>query len=283
MNKFSIVIQPIAEWAAEHSELILTTGSIGFSLAAIATTAKNARDIFDTIEDTKESVSGEEDPSIRKQIYVDTLKRLSVKIVPIVALEGMSIYCIIKNNKIQDQKLLEATNALTLANTAIANYRQFEKEATEKLGEEKSAELRQEIAKKRVEENPPKENVLTTSDPNAPATNNDFLYHDVWGNRYFHSRKSPNQIESEMLSLSKDLADGNCDYDEITVNDIYNIIGDSLEVKGGESFGFKAEDLRGGNVSDLVAISIVPGEMPDHETLCYELDILARPLFRTRY
>lgn len=289
-NKF---ITTLTDWAIDNSTKILTTGTIGFSLAAIALTAKNSNDIIGVIEETKALIAQTDDPAERKEIYAQAIKEISVKALPIVICESMSIYCVIKNNRMQEQKLLEATNALALAQTAITSYRQFELEAQKKLGEEETAELRKEIAQKRIDAEPPtKENDISRPAPaqnqnpedhDVAVVNSDYFYHDIWAHRYFHSRKSPNDIKALAIDLSDKLMNGAIDGDYLTLNDLYRDIADpgmDLTVGGGNHYGFSAEYANREHPSQAVDIYISPGEY--HGELCWELDILAQPFSAVR-
>lgn len=271
------VVKEVGRFYLDHQSLILTGGTIGFSLATTAVTIKNSRAIINTLDDAKAMLADETDEARRKEIYGLTIKELAPKVLPIVVLQAATIACSLEAKRLTDstaKKLSEATSALTLAQGAIAQYQAFNEKAEEELGEKKAAKLRKEIAAERIEESP-------KTDANTFA-NGSYLYHDVFGNRYIYSNKSPQDIEQYCFDLSKDLYDGNCDGDEVCVNEIYNYINKDLQIASANSFGWKAEDGRGRHASDLIRIAITPAEMSDHQTLCYDLDLMASPLFRTR-
>jgi hypothetical protein len=271
------IVKEATKFYFDHQSLILTGGTIGFSIATTAVTMKNSRAILNTLDDAKAMLAEENDDVRRKDIYAATLKELAPKIIPIVILQAATIVCSIESKKLTDanaKKLSEATAALTLAQGAITQYQAFNEKAEEELGEKKTSKIRKEIAKERIEENPKTE--MNT------FANGSYLYHDVFANRYIYSDKSPADIEQFCFDLSKDLYDGNCDDDETCVNDIYAFLDKSLQITSGNSFGWRAEDGRGRCASDLIRVAITPAEMNDHQTLCYDLDLMASPLFRTR-
>ena len=281
-NVVGPVLKKVGKFYLEHQSLILTGGTIGFSLATTAVTFKNARYILNSLDAAKEALENAESKEEKEQIYKDVLKDLAPKVIPIIIFQTATIICSVQNKRLVDKKdkqLMEAASALALAQNAIAQYQAFNEKAEDQLGEKKTAKIRSEIAQERLEQQPMNANNTV----NVPMTNEDYIYHDVFANRYFHSQKSPSEIENFCTNLSKDLYDGNCDDDKATVNDIYNYISRDLSVTSGNSFGWIASDICGRSVSDFIKVCITPAEMDDHKTLCYELDIMARPLFRTRY
>lgn len=269
----------IVGFYVEHQSLILTTGTIGFSLATTAVTFRNANYILQVIDDAKQMIGDTESKEERNKIYAATIKELAPKVLPILALEAATITCSLQMKKVTDlkeKKLAEASSALVLAQNAISSYKAFQNKAEAELGDEKTKKIHAEVAKERIENNP----MTEKNTVNVPFVNTDYLYFDVFGNRYFHSDKSPKEIEEFVFQLSKDLYDGNCEGDKAYVNDIYEFINHSLVITGGNEFGWLADSHRD---SETIRVSITPSEMNDHSTLCYELDILAQPLFRTRY
>lgn len=275
-------LKKVGSFYLEHQSTILAGGTIGFSLATTAVTFKNARDITNILDDAKAILAEETDDSKKKEIYAATLKELAPKMLPILVLQAATIACSLQSKKLSDNKdkrLLEAASALSVAQNAIMQYQAFNEKAEEQLGEKKTKKIRQEIAQERVEADP----MTKSNTVNAPIVNGDYLYHDVFGNRYFHSSKSPSEIENFCTDLGKDLYDGNYYGDTVFINDIYNYIAKDLEIRSGKDYGWLASDACGNHPTDTVKVYITPAEMGDHKTLCYDLDIIAHPLFRTRY
>lgn len=266
----------------EHQSIILTGGAIGFSLATTATTMMYSRDILNTLDEAKEMLSKEENEDKKKDIYGATIKEIAPKLLPIVIFQSATILCTVQNKRIydaQERKLTDAVSALSLAQNAIVQYQTFQKTAEEQLGEKKLDKINKEVAQERINNNPPTENNTVVQQ----TANNMYYYFDTFANRYFWSTKAPGEIEKFALDRSKDLYDGNCDDDRVCVNDIYRFIDKQLIIDYSRDWGWLAEDSRGMKDSDLVSIRITPAECPDHKTLCYELDLDPRPLFRTRF
>lgn len=272
-------IKTAGEFYILHQSTVLTVGTIGCSIATTALTFKNANYILETLRVAKVMLEDESNADKKGAIYTATLKELAPKVIPIIIFQTLTILCALENKKQSDKKIADMTSALMLAQNAISQYQVFNERAETELGEKKAAKLRKEIAQERVDETPITTNNLTP----VTAAGQIFTYYDTFGNRYIQSSKSPADIEQFCFEMSKDLYDGNCDGDRVTVNEIYTFINSDVSTPSGDDFGWLSEDSRGQRSSNLISLYITPAEMSDHKTLCYELDLQARPLFRTRY
>lgn len=273
------VIKGVGEFYFKHQSTLLTGGTVVFSLATTAMTFKNATYILNTLSDAKAMLEDESNSDKKGAIYTATLKELAPKVLPIVIFQTCTILCALESKRQSDRKLADAASALALAQNAIMQYQAFNDKAEAELGVKKASKLRKEIAQERVDSNPlTANNLVSTSQPGQI-----YVYYDTFGSRYIQSTKSPHEIEKFCFELSKDLYDGNCDGDKITVNEIYTFINPDIVTQSADDFGWCAEDSRGQRDSRLVDLYITPAEMADHQTLCYELNLIARPLFRTRY
>lgn len=272
-------IKKAGEFYILHQSTILTAGTIGFSLATTAVTFRNANYILETLNDANAMLMDESNAGKKNEIYIATLKELAPKVLPILILQTCTILCSLENKKQSDKRLTEAASALALAQNAITQYKAFNEKAEEELGEKKTNKLRKEIAQEQVEANP----MAANNTVPAITTGQIYTYWDTFGSRYIQSSKCPEEIEQFCFDLSKDLYDGNCEDDRVTVNDIYRFVNSDTIIQSGCDFGWLAEDSRGRKTSSLVKVVITPTEMNDHKTLCYELDLMASPLFRTRY
>lgn len=265
----------VANIVAANEGTILPVGSIVFSGVAIVAAVKNSNDILSIIGYANDALNLEADPETRKKIYISAAKDLAPKVGPIVIFYGASVACTIVNKKHTDKKIAELTAAIGLAQNAITQYQLWQKQAEKELGE-KVKTVNQAVAEKQEERHP-------MNPPMYTAANEDYFYYDIVGNRYFHSTKSPTEIENFCKEASYDLCDGNVDGDRVTYNDIYDFIGKDLGTMGGNEFGWLAEMSRGRRRSDIINVRISPTEMTDHKTLVWQLDLCGAPLFRTRY
>lgn len=278
----------VGNWFLAHEGTILPVASSAMSGVAIIFAVRNSRFIMDTIDEGKKALEVTPDAASRKQIYMQVLKAIAPKIAPIAGFYAGSVAVLVLYKKNNDKKIADLTAALTLSQNALVQYQLWKKEAEKSLGAEEAKKVREEVAKENVKNNPQTdENTVAPEGQNekdAPYYNEVYLYYDVVGNRYFYSEKSPDEIENYCRELSYALCDGNVDGDKVTYNDIYDFIGGpKLEVSTGTAFGWLADMARGKRRSDIIGVQIDPAEKNDHKTLCWQLDMLGGPLFRTRY
>lgn len=142
------VLGGLAKFYISNESLILTTGTIGFSLATTAVTLKNAEKISITLNSARDALAQCNTREEKSSVYRLFLKEMAPLILPIVIFQSATIGCAILNKKRSDKlemKLAETAGALTIAQTAISQYQNFQKEASEVLGEEKYVELHDEI------------------------------------------------------------------------------------------------------------------------------------------
>lgn len=269
----------ISAWAINHKGTLLPVGATITSWSATVIAVRNSRRILSTIDDARDILSHENNSETRKKIYIDILKELTPLVAPILILQATSTGLIIamkKDSDNKDKQIAELTAALGIANNAVTQYQLWQKEAKAQMSDEEREAVDKAVAK----EKPPLDdsNVKTLND--IPDANKYWLYYDTNNNRKFYSKHSPKELENYCKDISYDLADGNCDGDKVTHNDIYWFLsGDnSLSVEGGDDFGWTTKDCHGQRRSDTVMIEVFPSELADHETLCYELHIGGRKL-----
>ncbi|WP_130837550.1 DUF6353 family protein [Lachnoclostridium sp. Marseille-P6806] len=276
---------------AKHESAFLTAGTIGFSLATTAMTLANARSILNTLDDVKKMLSEAKSSEEKHGIYKAAIKELAPKTLPIIIFQSLTIFCALKSKQKSDKKISEMTDALALANTAISNYRAFEKEAQEKLGEQKYEEIKGAVAENIVEQNPEtKANTLPVS--TDVSANGVYKYWDNFANRYFYSTMSPSKIRNEIHNLSIKFTKHEINnYDNegrsiVTYNDIYSLFkDDSLIIHpAGDVWGwYDTEAVSSGADEDAIYVYISPVEdqfNPDHSVWFFDLE--GGPFFRRR-
>lgn len=258
------IVKPVMKFYILHQSAILTGGTIGFSLATTVTTIRNARGIIETIDAAKQMIAEAKDDNEKHNIYVATIKRLAPQAIPIIIFQSATIACAITAKKQSDKKISNMTEALTLANNAIAGYKAFQKEAEEALGEEKAKEVKDAVNKEEIAKNPQTES-NTANDP--PIANQIYKYWDDFASRYFYSTQSPSQIRERVQNLSIALDKGDINQQDsagrnyVTYNDIYRLIDAKLKVTAGDDWGWY-DDRRGQLDESTIDIEISPIEDP---------------------
>lgn len=135
----------------EHESLILTSGTIGFGLAATGIAMKNAVKINETVKFAREALAECNTKEERNDVYKLFLGEMAPLVAPIVIFEAAMIGCSILSKKkldLKDKKIAELAGALSIAQTAVTQYQTFAKEAETALGEKKYDKLQSDISDK---------------------------------------------------------------------------------------------------------------------------------------
>ena len=184
------------KWAAfygQHESTILTAISIGSSSAAITLALKNSRAIIGTLDVAKEMISQTDNKDEQTKIYLSTLKTLTPLLGPVLALEVLSALSTIKLKQTTDKKIATLTEALAVANNAIAAYQVFQKEAEKQLTPEQLTNVQNEAATKQVAEH---KHAIGT------YVNGCYIYYDPDNERSFYSVVSPTEFKMRIHQLS---------------------------------------------------------------------------------
>lgn len=280
-------VQPMWKFYIRHESSVLTAGTIGFSLATTAVTLRNARFIMNTIDDAHVMLENAKTNDKKEKIFVVTVKELAPKAIPIIVFQSLTILCAIRSKKESDKKIAELTEALAMANNAITSYKAFEKEAKEKLGDEKYAEVKDVVAKEVLEEHPEKP---INDISNTPSGNEVFEYWDNFTNRRFYSTVSPSEMRMRIHNLSLRFTKGEINnYDDegrskVTYNDIYELFKDDALVVHpvGDTWGWYDTDAPYRDADeDAITVWISPTEdpnNPDHTVWFFDME--GGPFFR---
>lgn len=243
MNVFPIstIVKEIGKFYKQNESIILTTGTIGFSLATTGVAMKNATDIHYILADCRAALQNCNTKEERDHLYACTLRALIPLVAPIVIFQGATIGCAVFSKKQADKKLAEAASALTIAQAAITQYQNFQKQAEESLGEEKYAQLQEDIYK-----NVEVDGRRFASLP-AEGAPGEMLFIDKYSGRPFWCNESRIKFATERLSLL--LQQDNGAYDGvISINDWYDEIQnpDLTRTELGDRFGYLSKVEKNG-------------------------------------
>lgn len=227
----------VSKFYVANQSTILSVGSIGFSLASTGIALKNGAEINKVLLTARDALNNCVTKEERNQVYTLMLKELFPLVAPIVIFEGATIGCVILNKKRSDKmeaRLAETAGALSIAQTAIAQYQSFQKEAEESLGEEKYQKVMNDIYKKQEFDGT---RFTAVASEGAPG---EVLMIDKYSNRPFWSLTG--RVEMAARELSRRLSpDGG--YDQVSINDFYDLIGnrDLSPNELGERFGYVSD------------------------------------------
>lgn len=215
----------VAKFYLAHESTILTTGTIGFSLATTAITYRNADKIKSVLAEASYILADLKEQGASKEeindFYISTIKELSPLIAPIIIFQAATITCSVMNKKHSDKlesKLAETAGALSIAQAAIAQYQAFQKEAEESLGEKKYAKLVDDINKNKEFDG---KRFTSLASEGAPG---EVLMIDKYSGRPFWSR--PEKVEYAAKELGR-MVSPNGGYDQVSINDYYDLIANS--------------------------------------------------------
>lgn len=206
MNKKGIsnFIKTVGNKLSEHSPEILTgigiTGLLSTTVLAVKATPKALR----LIDEKKEEYDTDE------LTNMEVIKTCWKCYIPAAVTASVSVACIIGANTVNNKRNAVLATAYKLSESAFSEYKE---KVIETIGEKKEEEVRDKIAKDRIERNPVNNNeVIITG-------KGDVLCYDVVSGRYFKSdvdkiRKAENTLNKKLMN------DMYC-----SLNEFYDLIG----------------------------------------------------------
>lgn len=129
----------------KNKRTILTAGSLIFEYTAIYEAVKQADTIHDIIADIRYQLDYCKDAD-RKQIIHDGMRRLARPVSKIFVPALLSTICIIKNDRDSKKVMAEYAAQVGALTAALDEYKIFEKNAKEELGEERYAKIKADTA-----------------------------------------------------------------------------------------------------------------------------------------
>jgi len=214
----STITTELGKFYSEHKGLILTGGTITFSLATTAMTLKNAREIMDTLDDARAALANCNTQDEKNKVFAMTLKTLAPLVTPIIIFQMATIGCAVVAKKESDKKIAELAGALSIAQQAVTYYQSFQKDAEEALGEKKYAKLQDDIYKSKEVDG---RQFTAIASEGAPG---EVLFIDKYSGRPFWC--TTDRIENAARELGRRISpDGG--FDQQSINDYYDLIGNT--------------------------------------------------------
>ena len=176
-------------WTKKHSPEILTglgiTGMFSMTVMAVKATPKAMR----LIEEKKR------EEQVDALSVGETIKVAWRPYVPVILTGALSTACLIGANSVNTRRNAALAAAYKLSETALAEYKE---KVVETLGEKKEKEVRDKVAKSKVENNPPKSNEVILTGKGKT------LCFEVISGRYFESdidtiKQVENKINHKLL------------------------------------------------------------------------------------
>lgn len=249
MDKKSIsnFVKIVGNKLSEHSPEILTgigiTGLLSTTVLAVKATPKALR----LIDEKKEEMNTDE------LTNTEVVKTCWKCYIPAAVTASVSVACLIGANSVNSKRNAVLATAYKLSESAFSEYKE---KVIETIGEKKEEEVRDKIAKGRIEKNPVKNNeVIITG-------KGDVLCYDIVSGRYFKSdvdriRKAENTLNKKLMN------DMYC-----SLNEFYDLIGLPFTQMGFEL---------GWNVNDSLVEIEFSTQLSEDDTPCVVIQYSVLP------
>lgn len=219
MSKLSLhrILNGTTQYLSKNSSSILT----GCGIAGIIVTAITA--VYATIDASEKINDAEEikqEPLTNKEIAKVAWKSY----IPVAVAGVSSAACFVGAQTINTRRNMALA---TLYSMTANNFNDYREAVVKKLGEKKEEEVRDEVSRKQIEENPVESSEVFIGD-------GDTLCYDSWSGRYFKS--SIEKIRGAVNTINHDLNS------ELTIplNDFYFLL-NLPTVKAGDKAGWNID------------------------------------------
>lgn len=210
-------------------------GVIGFSCATTLVTFRNAPKINYILMETREALEMCNTKEERNEVYSITLREIIPLIAPIFIFQGLTIGCAVLSKKHSDElesKLIETAGALSVAQTAIAQYQSFANEAEKALGPEKVHEIQKEVAENTVYE-------TSTNPVNSKTSDDDqLIFEPITGQLVW---STPDRVNLAWEKYRTEVQNSNENFVSLS-NVFFERIGAEYKTAAAEAFGYYNED-----------------------------------------
>lgn len=195
------IMNQVGRVLRQNGPAILTgmavVGVVTTTVLAVGATPEATRLISDAEMRKSEDNAEEGAMEIRylELTYLETVKVAWQPYIPALAVGAVTIACIIGANSANSRKNAAILSLYTLTDKAFNDYKE---QTVKQVGPKKEQVIRDEVAQKSIEENPPQSSIIFTG-------TGEVLCYETMSGRYFKSdmetiRKAENDINSQILS-----------------------------------------------------------------------------------
>lgn len=213
-------LRALAKIVNKNSPEILTGIGIAGMLTTVVLAVRATPKATEKLDDLREEYDGEKVPPM------EFVKKVGPGYVPAIVTGVASTACLIGATSINSRRNAALITAYQISTTALSEYKD---KVIETIGENKEREVRDSIAKDKIEKNPVKNNTVIVTDKGET------LCYDTTSGRYFKS--DIHNIRKTVEILNKNLRDDMY----VSLNDFYSEIG-LPEVSIGEDLGWNMDD-----------------------------------------
>ena len=236
-------------WSSRNATSIFKWVAVGGTITNTVVSARQGIKAHELLE-KKRSVLN------RELTKKETVKAVWKQYIPVVALNALTIGCIIGGDKTHLKRNAALSAAYTLSQTALTD---FKNKTIERIGEKKTQQIADDIIKDKIEKDPVSNKEVYISGKGET------LFYDTLSGRYF--TQDIEAVRKAINELNRDLIDDMY----ISLNDFYYSVG----LKGtelGSSLGWNV------NTDGLIDISFVAQKAED-ERPCLALVYTVSPRY----
>lgn len=264
-NKLTNLISTAKNFTKDNSPAILT----GMAVAGLVTTVilayKAGSKADKIISDKRKDLElvKPNDTEAKKTIIKEAAKELTPVLLPTVLTGSVTIACIIGSNKVSSKRVSALSAAYRISSDAVGKLNE---KMTEVLGEQKTNEIKETIAKEKMDKNM-KQNPET---PIIMTGDGDVLCMDLYSGRLFKSNAQ--KIGQAVNQLSADLQTDMY----VSLNDFYDLL-NIPRIPLGDDLGWNIDDAIRGQLPITMTAQLTEDQNP---CLCIEYDARLREDYR---
>lgn len=181
----------------------------------------------DKFEDDDLKLTEEMYKNRKKEITLETVKRMAPIVAPVALSAAGSVVSIIGSYNAASKQIAVLSSLYSMSEKAFAEYQEKTKET---VGDKKAQEITDKVKESHITENPP-----VDTDTIINTGKGTTLCLDDWSGRYFYS--APEEIRKAFNTINKRMMD---EY-YISLNELYDELG-LPDIKLGEDIGFNVDD-----------------------------------------
>lgn len=210
------------------------------------------------------------DKAAKRAVIGEAVKEMAPVVGPPIAMGVATSACIIGSNHVSSRRIAAISAAYSLTETAFKDYKE---KTVELIGEKKAQNIREAIAKDKIQKNPPKDTDEEVSGNYIPVGDGLVLCYDTYSGRYFHSNAQ--KIGSAINALSQDVQSEMY----VSLNEFWEEINspELPKLPMGDDMGWNIDDTMRGQLPIHITAILTPDDRP---CLCVDYDVSLRDDFR---
>ena len=217
MNKFKVFMKQIGNGINQNAPIILAMVGVSTQIGAIVMAVKATPKAKILLEEAEHTVKDENN---RMEVVKAKTPAYVKAYWPVIAMEGISISCLVGANYISLKRQAAFATAATVSAEALKEY---QAKVIEKIGEKKESQVREEVQKEHLKNDEPKNATIIVTGTG------EVMCYDSWSGRYF--KCNPDTIKKAVNDLNFRLIDEMY----VSINDLYYEIGLPSIVSGDDN------------------------------------------------